>query len=72
MNTYTVGQKLWFVPGRWGVQREIEITAVGRKWITTRACRLDKATLKAEFGGQAYLSRDEYKAIQILFGEDKS
>ena len=64
---YTVGQKLYFVPGASQLPHEVTITKVGRKWLYCRAIgqtiRVDVATLRPhedDDSGQLYHDHDEY------------
>lgn len=74
MTTYTVGQKLWFVPNdtRRRPPSEVTITRVGRKWIETDSWyRFAIETLVADGKGYAspgrcYLSREEHERVAAL------
>src|SRR5215467_6214163 len=68
MNTFTVGQQLWYVPSRKYARPEyVEVEKIGRVWITLRGGdRIDRQTLLADgrgyaSPGQCYFSKEDYE-----------
>lgn len=75
-NTFTVGQKFYFVPDTTVSGRRtptwVTVTQVGRKWITTdQGMRFDPLTLQVDGGqysspGRMYVNREEHEARVLV------
>lgn len=78
MTTYTVGQKLWFVPSETRrIPREVEIKSIGRIYLYTLCGeKIDVNTLVADglvagrisSVGTAYLSKEDWQS-EVALGD---